>query len=142
MPAVEIMDQKEAGSWFEQFSRILVLHLISVNCRLTPVINQTLEMLQTRISILWALSPFITSCWGIFDQFLLVLLCFNQHDQPGTGSSAAEAVDTSSGGSMNVLSLLSAHSHICPPKPEVSGPHPRALKLQQPRAVLVISTLK
>lgn len=40
---------------------------------------------------MWAWSPFITSCWGIFDQFLFVLLCFNQHSQPGTGSNAAES---------------------------------------------------
>lgn len=107
-----------------------MLHLISVNCKLTPVINQTLEMLQTRISIVWALSAFITSCWGIFDQFPFVLLCFNQHNQPVTGSNAAHPVYTSRGGSINVLSLLSAHSHICPPKLEASGPHPRAAQVE------------
>jgi len=56
------MDQKEAQTWFEQFSSISVLHLISVNYKLMPVINQTLEMLQTRVYVMGALNTFIGSC--------------------------------------------------------------------------------
>lgn len=124
------MHQKEAETWFEQFSRISVLHVISVNYKLTPVINQTLEMLQTRIYVMWALNTFITSCWGIFDQFLFILLCFNQHNQPLTDSNAVNPLYTSGSGSITArLSLLSAHSHICPPELEMSGLLPRAAEV-------------
>lgn len=103
-----------------------MLQLISVNCKLTPVINQTQKCWRPGSPLcgLGALSSLLAGGYLISSSsFCFVLI--------STASLALAAVlqnpvYTSRGGSINVLSLLSAHSHICPPKLEVSGPHPTA----------------